>query len=164
MRCCPHLSSGQLQHPLGWHLLPHQRFQPEPSSGVRGLESWEQRPEFPSSLIRRPQLGGVTSRERSSVPAPPCCRVPVSPQTSSRLQELPSTGLTQPSCFPPSSRLPQSAAALPPQGTDICPPSQLPFPLHSSFISRLECRTSLFQEPVQDGLRDPHSPQSPLWV
>ena len=80
------------------------------------------------------------------------------------LQELPSTGLTQPSCFLPSSRLPQSAATLPPQGTDICPPSQLPFPLHSSFISRLECRTSLFQEPLQDGPRDPHSPQRPLWV
>ena len=44
MRCCTHLNSGQLQHPLGWHLLLHQRFQPEPyyssqGPGVAGTEA-----------------------------------------------------------------------------------------------------------------------------
>ena len=32
MRCRPYLSSRQLQHHLGWRLLPHQGFQPEPYS------------------------------------------------------------------------------------------------------------------------------------
>lgn len=32
MRCPPYLSSRQLQHHLGWRLLPHQRFQPEARS------------------------------------------------------------------------------------------------------------------------------------
>lgn len=167
MHCCTHLSSGKLQHPLGWHLLPHQRFQPEPYySGVRGLESQEQRPEFPRSLIGGPQLGVGTSRVpwAAALYTSPFMlpRASEPPDFIPYPQELPSKGLTQPSCFLPSSHLPQSAATLPPQGTDICPPSQLQFPLYSSFISCLECHTSLFQEPLQDGPRDPHSPQRAL--
>ena len=207
MPCCPHLSSGQLQHPLGWHLLPWRRkWQPTPvflpgeSHGQRSLVGYSPQiaksrtrlrdftftpSEIPARALQWSQGPGVMGTEARIFQQPDqkttvrgwdiqgvvLCTSPSMLLSASEPpdfipgpQELPSTGLTQPSCFPHSSRLPQSAATLPPRGTDICPHSQLPFPFYSSFISPLECRTSLFQEPLQDGPRDPHSPQRPPWV
>ena len=140
--------------------IPARALQWSQGPGVMGTEARiSQQPDQKTTIRGWDIQGAVLHTSPSMLPS-----ASEPPDFIPCLQELPSTGLTQPSCFLPSSRLPQSAATLPPQGTDICPPSQLPFPLHSSFISRLECRTSLFQEPLQDGPRDPHSPQRPLWV
>lgn len=155
MRCRPYLSSRQLQHHLGWCLLPHQRFQPEPCSG--GPQPQQQGPAFPSSPMGGPQLGCGTSRAPWRAVLYTCPSLLPTERVSPPNFIAPSLGTTahgwHPAILLPLLLTPPtvcSHSASLGHRTSAPPPSHRA-PLYCSSVSHLEHHTSLSQDPLQDG-------------